>query len=215
MKNSNYTITNSARLHNPLPTIDFIIAVNGCANTHSLDSSLLQGKAPEGIVWPGQVTRVLTPAEIDSGFNGKDLTIPPLRQVLLERGYQHEQIDRGKVAIVLFQVYQHGLNSRFNAIWDWAFSAKRLAATDNMRAEQFSTNTGLKLNKIAYDDMGKDTCPISAGDRGFLEVASSILLLSGANTSCTANMYCPELIHAGRPTAEFGNTTNQLVASVV
>lgn len=214
MKHSNYTITNSARLHKPLPTIDFIIAVNGCANTQNLDSSLLQGKAPESIVWPGQVTCVLTPAEIDRGFNGKEIIIPPLRQVLLERGYNHQQIDSRKVAIVLFQVYRHSLNSRFNAIWEWAFSARKRAATDNNRAEQESNNGGLKLNKIAYDDMGKDTCPISAGDRGFLEVASSILLLSGANTSCTANMYCPELIHAGRSAVEFENTPSQLIASV-
>ncbi len=214
MEHSNYTITNSAELRKPLPTIDFIIAVNGCANTHILDSSLLQGKAPEGIVWPGQVTRVFTPAEIDSGFNSKDITIPPLRQVLLERGYNHEQIDNRKVAIVLFQVYRHCLNSKFNQIWDWAFSAQEFATTDNRRTEKASNNPGLKLNKIAYDDMGNGKCPISVGDRGFLEVASSILLLSGAYTSYTANMYCPELIHAGRPTDKYENTTNHLAVSV-
>jgi hypothetical protein len=137
-----------------------------------------------------------------------------LRQVLLERGYKHAQIDSRKVAIVLFQVYQHSLNSKFCALWDWAFPTRKLPSTDNNLAEQVSNHVGLKLNKVAYDDMGKDTCPISAGDRGFLEVASSILLLSGANTSCSANMYCPELIHAGRSTVDFDNTTSQLIASV-
>lgn len=214
MKNSNHTTTNSARSYKPLPTIDFIIAVNGCANTQNLDSSLLQGKAPEGIVWPGQVACVLTPAEIDRGFHSNNTTIPPLRQILLERGYKHEQIDKRKVAIVLFQVYRHSLNSRFNTIWDWAFSARELATTDNDPAKLVLEPVGLKLNKIAYDDMGKDACPISTGDRGFLEVASSILLLSNTSTSCSANMYCPELIHAGRSTAEFENTTSQLTASL-
>lgn len=202
MDHTNYSNNNSARLRKHLPTIDFIIAVNGCANTHNLDSNLLQGKAPENIVWPGQITYVLTPADIDSGFNSEDITILPLRQVLLDRGYNYEQIEKRKVAIVLFQVYRHSLDSGFNQIWNWAFSKKEFTDTDVNRAEQASNNTALKLNKIAYDDMGNDNCPISAGDRGFLEVANSVLLLSGANASCSINMYCPELIHAGRPTAE-------------
>lgn len=213
MINTNYSNSCSARLYKPLPTINFVIAVNGCANTDNVDSNLLQGKAPAGIFWPGQVTYVLTPAEIDGGFSNRDITIPSLRYVLLDRGYKAEQIDSRKVAIVLFQVYRHGLDSTFSQIWDWAFSEEP-AGNSNFRERQVSNTADLKLKRVAYDDLDNFNCPVSVGNRGFLEVSSSTLLLSGSRPSNTINLFCPELIHAGRPTIEPENTEYHLARSV-
>ncbi|RLA06973.1 MAG: hypothetical protein DRQ59_14720 [Gammaproteobacteria bacterium] len=213
MNNTNNSNGYSATWYRPLPTINFIIAVNGCANTDNIDSKLLQGKAPAGIVWPGQVTNVLTPAEIDRGFSNRDITIPSLRYVLLDRGYKAEQIDSRKVAIVLFQVYRHGLDSNFSQIWDWAFCEQPTASND-FRKQQRSNVSALKLKRIAYDDLDKFSCPVRAGNRGFLEVSSSTLLLSGSRPSNTINLFSPELIHAGRPTIESGNDANHLVSNV-
>jgi len=213
MNDTNYTNSYSARCYKPLPTINFIIAVNCCANTDNIDSNLLRGKAPAGIVWPGQVTYVLTPAEIDGGYSNNDITIPSLRYVLLDRGYRAEQIDSRKVTIVLFQVYRHCLDSGFRQIWDWAFCEEQTASNDSQE-QQISNITGIKLNRVAFDDLDNFNCPVSAGDRGFLEVSSSTLLLSSSSPSNTINLFSPELIHAGRPTIAPGNSTNQLVRSV-
>jgi hypothetical protein len=213
MNNAKNSNSYSATWYKPLPTINFIIAVNGCANTDNIDSKLLQGKAPPGIVWPGQVTNVLTPAEIDRGFSNRDITIPSLRYVLLDRGYRAEQINSQKVAIVLFQVYRHGLDSNFSQIWDWAF-CKEPATNDDSRKQQTSNVSALKLNRVAYEDLDNFICPVRTGNRGFLEVSSSTLLLSGSRPSNTINLFSPELIHAGRPTIEPGNNANHLVSNV-
>ena len=213
MNNANNSNSYSATWYKTLPTINFIIAVNGCANTDNIDSKLLQGKAPPGIVWPGQVTNVLTPAEIDRGFSNRDITIPSLRYVLLDRGYKAEQIDSRKVAIVLFQVYRHGLDSNFSQIWDWAFFEEP-AANNDSRRQQISNVSELKLKRVVYDDLDNFNCPVHAGDRGFLEVSSSTLLLSGSRPSNTINLFSPELIHAGRPTIEPGNNANHLACNV-
>ena len=213
MNNANNSNGYSATWYRPLPTINFIIAVNGCANTDDIDSKLLQGKAPPGIVWPGQVTSVLTPAEIDRGFSNRDITIPSLRYVLLDRGYKAEQIDSRKVAIVLFQVYRHGLDSNFSQIWDWAF-CEQPATNSDSRRQQISNHSELKLKRVAYDDLDNFNCPVRAGDRGFLEVSSSTLLLSGSRPSNTINLFSPELIHAGRPTMGPGNSANHLASHV-
>ena len=111
-----------AKSDKPLPTINFIIAVSSCANTNSFDSELLQGKSPENIVWPGEVTYVLTPVEIETGLSSDNFTVPPLQHILLDRGYKIRQLQSRKVTIVLFHAYQHGLESKFSQIWDWAFS---------------------------------------------------------------------------------------------
>ncbi len=213
MKNINYSNYYTARCYKPLPTINFIIAVNGCANTDNIDTNLLRGKAPAGIVWPGQVTYVLTPTEIDRGFSNSDITIPSLRNVLLDRGYKAEQIDSRKVAIVLFQVYRQALDSNFSQIWDWAF-CEELASNSGSRGLQKPAAVDLKLKRVAYDDLDNFICPVSAGDRGFLEVSSSTLLLSGSSPSHTINLFSPELIHAGRSTVELGNSANQIPRSV-
>jgi len=213
MNNANYTNSHSTRWYKPLPTINFIIAVNGRANTDNVDSNLLRGKAPTGIVWPGQVTCILTPAEIDGGFSNSDITIPSLRHVLLDRGYRAELIDSRKVAIVLFQVYRHGLDSDFSHIWDWAFCEEPAASSDSL-GQQRPAAANVKLKRIAYDDLNNINCPVSAGDRGFLEVSSSTLLLSGSGPFNRINLFSPELIHAGRPTLEFEDNANQLARSV-
>lgn len=213
MNNTNNVNSYSARCHKPLPTINFIIAVNGCANADNVDSNLLRGKAPPGIVWPGQVTYVLTPAEIDKGFSNRDINIPTLRRVLLDRGYNAEQIDSRKVAIVLFQVYRHALDSSFNQIWDWAF-CEELAANSESRGRQISKVSEFKLKRMAYDDLDNFNCPVCVGERGFLEVSSSTLLLSGYRPSTTINLFSPELIHAGRPTIELENSANHLTSNV-
>ena len=213
MNKTNNVNSYSASCNKPLPTINFIIAVNGCANADIIDSKLLQGKAPPGIVWPGQVTYVLTPAEIDKGFSNRDISIPSLRCVLLDRGYNAEQIDSQKVAIVLFQVYRHGLESSFNQIWDWAF-CEELAANSESRGRQISKVSEFKLKRVAYDDLDNFDCHVRAGERGFLEVSNSTLLLSGCRPSTTINLFSPELIHAGRPTIEPLNSANHLASNV-
>ena len=184
--------------YKPLPTINFIIAVSSCANTNSFDSELLQGKSPENIVWPGEVTYVLTPVEIETGLSSNNFTVPPLQHILLDRGYKIQQLQSRKVTIVLFQAYQHGLESEFSHIWDWAFS-EDMVPKSRFREYRRSYTAGPRFNRIAYEDMGNTRCPVNTGDRGFLDVSSSMLLLSGPGPSTTANLFCPELIHAGRP----------------
>jgi hypothetical protein len=202
-----------AKSDKPLPTINFIIAVSSCANTNSFDSELLQGKSPENIVWPGEVTYVLTPVEIETGLSSDNFTVPPLQHILLGRGYKIQQLQSRKVTIVLFQAYQHGLESEFSQIWDWAFS-EDMVPENCFREHQRSNIAGPKLNRIAYEDMGNARCPVNAGDRGFLEVSSSLLLLSGPGPSTTANLFCPELIHAGRPTTGLADSGDDLIRCV-
>jgi hypothetical protein len=203
----------AARSNKPLPTINFIIAVSSCANTGSLESELLQGNTPEDIVWPGEVAYVLTPAEIETGFSSNSFSVPPLQHALLDRGYKIEQLESRKVAIVLFQVYRHCPGSNFNQVWEWAFSEDQVA--ENSFPEHRRSNAvGPKIKMIAYEDMGKTLCPVSAGDRGFLEVSSSILLLSERSPSSTANLFCPELIHAGRPTLKLDDNGADLFSNV-
>jgi hypothetical protein len=206
MDHARSTNTCATRLYNPLPTISFIIALNGCTRTQNRDSKLLKGKTPDGIAWPGQVTDVLTPAEINQGFTNLDLTIPPLRHILLDRGYKIEQIDSQKIKVVLFQVYRHGLDSSFKQIWDWAFTDKPVKPPLNSAQP--------KLNRISYDDMSGSNCLVRTGDRGFLEVSSSTLLLSGSSPSKSINLFCPELIQAGRPNAVFANQVDPLHSDV-
>jgi len=199
--------------YNPLPTVNFIIAVSSCANTNSFDSELLQGKLPENIVWPGEVTYVLTPVEIETGLSSSNFSIPPLQHVLLDRGYKIQQLQSRKVTIVLFQAYQQGPESEFSQIWDWAFS-ESMVRKNCFQKYQRSNIAGPKLNRIAYEDMGNARCPVNAGDRGFLEVSSSLLLLSASGPPTTANLFCPELIHAGRPTTGLADRGYDLIRCV-
>jgi hypothetical protein len=214
MFQNSYSSNLAAKCYKPLPTINFIIAVSSCANTNSFDSELLRGKTPENIVWPGEVTYVLTPAEIETGISSNNFTVPPLQHILLERGYKFQQLQSRKVTIVLFQAYQHGLESDFSQIWDWAFS-EEMVLENRFREYKRSNAAGPKLNRIAYEDMGNASCPVNAGDRGFLEVSSSMLLLSGSGPSTTANLFCPELIHAGRSTTGLADSGHHLIRSVV
>ena len=204
---------NSARYSKPLPTINFIIAVNSCPNIYDFDCDLLQGKEPKGVVWPGRVSYVLTPAEIETGLSRNDITVPPLHHVLLDRGYTDEQLARQRVAIILFQVYRPGLDSGFKQIWDWAFN-KDLATCDISRERQPEKSAEIKFKPVAYSDMADFRCPVNAGDRGFLEVSSSTLVLSDPSSFNTANLFCPELIHAGRSGITPGSKVGPLTSNV-
>jgi hypothetical protein len=213
MNRTSNSTGNSARYCKPLPTINFIIAVNSCPNIYDFDCDLLQGKEPKGVVWPGRVSYVLTPAEIETGLSRNDITIPPLHHVLLDRGYTDEQLARQRVAIILFQVYRPGLDSGFKQIWDWAFN-EDLATCDISRERLPEKTDEIKFKRVAYSDMADFRCPVNAGDRGFLEVSSSILVLSDPSPFNTANLFCPELIHAGKPDITPGNSVDSLASNV-
>lgn len=172
----------------------------GCAITTTLDGKLLQGYGTDGTSVLGEVTSIRSREEMEKGAVDKEHKFLPMYQELLNNRFSDQELNTGKVVIILYQWYQHN-PSRTHDVLDWAIVEKGVKVKKGNVVELQLRKPYAIVTGILYNDVEEGKCEFIKGDRGGLAALDMVNILGGP---ATANLYCPKLEQEGWQKTPFG-----------